>query len=106
MAGFLMKEESKIVLEEFDLWLRTKFTEVFWFKGHEFKKTEGEDIIIDGGFFTKEEAKEVFKMLNSRNPFLRLNAKLTIWERNGFLIKIAIILAILALVLIYLRIRR
>jgi len=101
-----MKAESKMILEEFNLWLRTKFTEVFWFKGHKFEKTDGEDILIDGGFFTREEAKEIFKMLNSRNPFTRLNATIMIWERNGFLMKIAAILATVALVLIYLKVRK
>jgi len=95
-----------MILEEFNLWLRTKFTEVFWFKGHKFEKTDGEDILIDGGFFTREEAKEIFKMLNSRNPFTRLNATIMIWERNGFLMKIAAILATVALVLIYLKVRK
>jgi len=101
-----MREKSKVLLEEFDLWLRTKFTDVFWFRGHKFEKTEGEDILIDGGLFTRGEAKELFKMLNSRNPFTRLNATVIIWERNGFLIKIIIILATLALILIYLKVRR
>jgi len=102
-----MREKSEISLEEFDLWLKTKFTDVFWFKGHKFEKTEGEDIIlVDGGLFTKEEAKKLFKMLNSRNPFIRFNATILIWERNGFLTKIIITLAIVAIVLIYIKVRR
>ena len=102
----MMREKSETSLEEFDLWLKTKFTDVFWFKGHKFEKTKGEDILIDGGFFTKEEAKELFEMLNSHNPFKKFNATILIWERNGLLIKIIVTLAIIALVLIYIKVRR
>ena len=101
-----MREKSKEVLEEFDLWLRTKFTDTFWFKGHKFEKTEGEDILIDGGLFAREEARDLFEMLNSKNPLTRFNATVIIWERNGFLIKILVLLAFIALVLIYIRIRK
>lgn len=93
------------VLEDFELWLKTSFTNAFWFKGHKFEKAEGEGVKVDGGFFTKEEARTLFKMLNSGNPIARLNATLMIWERNGLLTKLIIILSILALVLIYIKIR-
>lgn len=102
----MAREERKLVLEDYDLWLRTKFTDVFWFKGHKFEKTKGEGVLVDGGLFTKEEAKELFRTLNSRNPFAKFNATILIWERNGFLIKIIITLAFVALVLIYFKVRR
>lgn len=95
-----------MVLEDFDLWLRTKFTDVFWFKGHRFEKTKGEDILVDGGPFLKREAKELFRMLTSQNPLGKLNATILIWERNGFLTKIIITLAFIALLLIYFKVRR
>lgn len=102
----MSREENKLLFEDFDLWLKTKFTDVFWLKGHKFEKTKGEDVLIDGGFFTKEEAKELFRMLTSRNPFTKFNATILIWERNGVLIKIMIVLALVTLTLIYLKVRR
>jgi len=102
----MQKERSEQILEDFNLWLKTKFTNVFWFRGHKFEKAEGEGILIDGGFFTEEEAKEIFKMLNSKNPISRLNATFIIWERNGILLKLLIVLSVVALILIYIRIRK
>jgi len=68
------KGEKHTGIGRFELWLKTKFTDAFWFKGHKFEKTENEDIMIDGGYFTSEEAKQLFRMLNSRNPIVKLNA--------------------------------
>jgi len=102
----MSREESKLLFEDFNLWLKTKFTDVFWFKGHRFEKTKGEDILIDGGLFTKEEAKELFRMLASRNPFAKFNATILIWERNGVLIKVIVALALIALALVYFKVRR
>jgi hypothetical protein len=47
---------------------------------------EKENIIkVDGGTFVYEEALELVKMLNSRNPLDSINANVVIWERNGVL---------------------
>jgi len=47
---------------------------------------EKENIIkVDGGTFVYEEALELVKMLNSRNPMDSINANVVIWERNGVL---------------------
>jgi len=100
----MSKEE--LLSEDFDLWLKTKFTDTFWLKGHKFEKTGREDVLVDRGLFTKEEAKELFRMLTSQNPFTRFNATIMIWERNGFLIKIMIALALITLILVYFRVRR
>jgi len=102
----MSREEKEILFEDFNLWLKTKFTDVFWLKGHKFEKSKGEGILIDSGIFTKEEAKEVFKMLTSGNLLTRFNVTILIWERNGLLVKIMIALALIALILIYFRIRR
>ncbi|RLI12549.1 hypothetical protein DRO35_02865 [Candidatus Bathyarchaeota archaeon] len=99
-------KKSMQILEDFELWLRTRFTNAFWFKGHKFEKAEDEGVMIDGGYFTEEEAKQVFKMLNSKNLFIRLNATLMIWERNSFLLRILIALSIIVLILICIRIRK
>jgi hypothetical protein len=100
------KEEKELLHQDFDLWLKTKFSDVFWLKGHKFEKTMGEDVLIDGGLFTKEEATTLFRIFTSRNPFARFNATIMVWERNGILLKIIIALALIALILIYIRIRR
>jgi len=92
--------------EDFDLWLRVKFTDEFWLRGHRFEKTKNEEVLVDGGVFTKNEAKHLFKLIISRNPLDRLNATLLMWERNGALIKILIILALLMLILVYIRVKR
>jgi len=99
-------EPRKLIFEDFDLWLKTRFTDIFWFRGHKFQKTEGEDVLVDGGLFSKKEVRELFGMLNSRNPFTRFNATILIWERNGFLMKMIISLAFIALILLFIRVRR
>jgi len=101
-----MKQENETILEEFDLWLKTRFVNEVQVKGHRFKKTKRNEILIDGGPFTRDEAKQILKMIMSRNPITRLNATLIIWERNGTLTKILIALAIIMLILIYIRIRK
>ena len=92
--------------EEFDLWLRTKFTESFWMGGHRFEKTGTGDVQIEGAPFPVEEARQLFLMLSSRNPITRLNATLIIWDRNGILVKVLIIAALLLLLLVFIRIRK
>ena len=96
----MSKEE--LLFEDFDLWLKTKFTDTFRLAGHKFEKSSREGILVDGGLFAKEEVKELFRMLISQNPFTRFNATIVIWERNGVLIKIIIALALIALILVYL----
>jgi len=94
------------LMEEFDLWLRTKFTEYFWMEGHRFEKTEKGNVQIDRAPFSVEEARQLFLMLSSRNPITRLNATFIIWDRNGTLIKALLIAALLLLFLVFLRIRK
>jgi len=100
------QRNQKTTEEEFDLWLKTKFIESFWTRGHRFEKTGTEDIRIDNALFSKEEAIQLFRMLTSRNPFTRLNATLAIWERNGTLLKLLLITAFLLLLLVYIRVRK
>jgi len=100
----MSKEE--LLSEDFDLWLKTKFTDTFWLKGHKFEKTSNENVLVDGGLFTKEEVKEFFRMLTSQNPFTRFNATIVIWEQNNVLIKIMIALTLITLTLVYFRIQR
>jgi hypothetical protein len=92
---------KELLSEDFDLWLKTKFTDTFWLTGHKFEKTRNENVRVDSGLFAKEEAKELFRMLISQNPFTRFNATIVIWERNGILTKIMIALSLIALILLY-----
>jgi len=100
------QRNQKAVEEEFHLWLKTKFVESFWFGGHRFEKTGTEDVRIDNAMFSEEEARQLFEMLNSRNPFTRLTATVAIWERNGVLLKFLLIAAFLLILLMYIRVRR
>ena len=95
----MSKEE--LLSEDFDLWLKTKFTDTFRLAGHKFEKTSNENVLVDGGLFAKEEVKELFRMLISQNPFTRFNAIIVIWERNGVLTKIMIALSLIALIPVY-----
>lgn len=81
--------------------VKDKFTDTFWLTGHKFEKISNENVLVDGGLFAKKEVKELFRMLISQNPFTRFNATIVIWERNGFLTKIMIALALIALILVY-----
>ena len=54
-------------------------------KGHTFMLEKENIIKVDGGTFVYEEALELVKMLNSRNPMDSINANVVIWERNGVL---------------------
>jgi len=94
------------LMEEFDLWLRTKFTESFWMGWHRFEKTETGDVQVDRAPFSAEEARQLFLMLSSRNPITRLNATLIVWDRNGTLVKALLIAALLLLLLVFIRIRK
>ncbi|RLI37301.1 hypothetical protein DRO55_01650 [Candidatus Bathyarchaeota archaeon] len=97
---------NEAILEEFDLWLKTAFIEEFRFMGHTFKRVGRNEVLIDGGLFTEKEVRQILQMLTSRNPIDRLNATMIIWERNGTLIKVLIFLALVALIVIYIYVRR
>jgi len=101
-----MGTERQMLIEDFEMWLKTRFTDMVWLKGHKFEKTKTGEILIDKGKFTQEEARQLFMFITSRNPFQRFNATLLIWERSGVLIKVLIALAILVLVLVYIRVKR
>lgn len=92
--------------EEFSLWLKTKFTDYFWIRGHRFDKAEGNRVKIDNGLFTREEAVEIFSMLTSKNPINRWNATLLIWERNGTLLKVLVVGSFILLILVFVMTRR
>ena len=92
--------------EEFDLWLSSKYSNPFWVAHHRFEKSTTGEIRVDNGVFRREEATILFKMLNSRDPFTRLNANFVIWERNRSLLILLVIITIIMLALVFIRIRR
>ena len=70
-------------------------------RGHTFMLKKENIIKVDNGTFVYEEALELVKMLNSRNPFNQLNASIVIWERNGVLrLMVLALVAILVILVI------
>ncbi|HYB75911.1 MAG TPA: hypothetical protein VEC08_03035 [Nitrososphaerales archaeon] len=67
-------------------------------KGHTFQFEKENIIKVDGGTFVYEEALDLVKMLNSRNPLDSINASIVIWERNGVLR--LMVLALVAILLV------
>ena len=92
--------------EEFDLWLSSKYSNPFWVGHHRFEKSVTGEIRVDNGVFRREEAAILFRMLRSRDPFTRLNAKFVIWERNRSLLVLLVIVTVIMLALVIIRIRR
>jgi len=92
--------------EEFDVWLSSKYSNPFWVRHHRFEKSVTGEIRVDNGVFRREEATILFRMLNSRDPFTRLNAKFVIWERNRSLLVLLVIVTVIMLALVIIRIRR
>ena len=91
--------------EEFDVWLNSKYSNPFWVGHHRFEKSVTGEIRVDNGIFSREEAAILFRMLNSRDPFTRLNAKFVIWERNRILLVILVIVTVIMLALVLIRVR-
>ena len=75
-------------------------------KGHSLVMKGDNIITIDRGQFLYEEALQIVRMLNSRNPIAQINATLTIWERNGTFRLIALALIALILVAVFVLARR
>jgi len=100
-----MSQENK-GMAEFELWLKTKFVEHIWVGGHMFKKTPTNDVEVDGTLFTEEEAKQLYTMLTSRNPLTRLNASFIVWERNGVLVGLFLVVALIMLLIVFIVVRR
>jgi hypothetical protein len=95
-----------ILQEEFDVWLSSKYSNPFWVRHHRFEKSVTGEIRVDNGVFRREEAAILFRMLRSRDPFTRLNAKFVIWERNRSLLVLLVIVTVIMLALVIIRIRR
>ncbi len=92
--------------DEFDLWVNSKYPNPFWVGHHRFEKSTTGEIRVDNGVFNREEAIILFRMLKSRNPFTRLNAKFVIWERNRILLVLLVIATTILLILVITRVER
>ena len=92
--------------EEFDIWVNSVYSNPFWVRRHRFEKSVTGEIRVDNGVFNREEAIILFRMLNSRDPFSRLNANFVIWERNRSLIILLVIVTTILLALMITRIER
>jgi hypothetical protein len=92
---------------DFDYWIRSReMNRPFYVAGHRFDKTPTGAIVIDKGIFELEEAIDVGHMLLSINPVARFSAQIAIWEKNGTLVKLVLIVAVLLLVIVILFLRR
>ena len=92
--------------EEFEVWVNGNYSNPFWLRKHRFEKSTTGEIRVDNGVFRREEARTLFRMLNSRDPFTRLNANFVIWERNRILLILLVLVTTILLVLVLTRIER
>jgi hypothetical protein len=92
--------------EEFNLWLRSSYSGAFYVAGHKFEKTEKDDIRVDNGLFSRDEAAQLYNMLASKNPITQINAWLSILERSGMLLWILLAVSFILVLLVIIRIRR
>ncbi|MGI0078003.1 MAG: hypothetical protein ACRECH_00060 [Nitrososphaerales archaeon] len=93
--------------ERFRTWARSKsISGTYYIRNHRFEKTSEGTITVDKGSFELEEAEEIGEMLLSQNPVAQLNAQVAIWEKNGGLLKMVLVGAIILLILVVLIVRR
>jgi len=93
-------------LEDFEVWLKTRFVDQVWIGGHNFRATKEGALEVDGRSYTEEEARLLYLMLTSRDPLRVLSGKFLIWERNGTLIKILQVTAVITLIIVFIVVRR
>jgi hypothetical protein len=89
-------------VDQFNEWIGRRSRLPLAVRGHTFV-LKGDDLItVDGGKFVYEEALQLVKLLNSKNPFAQFNATMMIAERNGTLrlVVLALIGIILVIVLV------
>lgn len=93
--------------ERFRVWVRSKsIVGAYYIHNHRFEKTSGGTITVDKGSFELEEAEEIAEMLLSQNPMSQLSAQVAIWEKNGALLKMVLVGAIILLILVVIIVRR
>ena len=88
--------------EEFRAWFMGRMRHLpFAVKGHTFVLVKENIIKVDGGSFVYEEALELVRMLNSRNPLDQINANVVILQRNGKIRLIVLALVVIILVAVF-----
>ena len=95
-----------ILQEEFEVWMNSTYSNPFWLGRHRFEKSTTGEILVDNGVFRRDEAIILFRMLNSRDPFTRLNANFVVWERNRILLVLLVVITTILLALVVTRIER
>jgi hypothetical protein len=88
--------------EEFREWVNKGSHLPLAVKGHTFVLKAENVIAVDGGKFVFEEALQLVRLLNSKNPFDQVNGTFMIWERNGALRLVVIILVVIIIVAVIL----
>jgi hypothetical protein len=96
--------DGNSMVGDFSAWIDSTSSTRFYLEGHVFEKMMSGDIQIDNGRFSREEAKEIAEMLSSNNPFLKMNATLAIWAKNGtiyigLLVAAVILLSVVIIIL-------
>ena len=92
--------------EQFREWANRRSHLPLAVKGHTFVYKGDDVIVVDGGKFLYEEALELVKQLNSRNPLEQFGAGITISERNGILRLVVLGLIAVIVVIVILLARR
>ena len=92
--------------KQFTEWVNRRSRLPLAVRGHSLVMRGDNLILIDRGQFVYEEALQLVRMLNSRNPITQISANVTIWERNGTLRLIALGLIALILAVVVLLARR
>lgn len=91
--------------EQFREWANRRSRLPLAVAGHSFILKGDDVVMVDGGRFFYEEALQLVRLLNSRNPISQINASVMIWERNGVLriVVLSLIALILVVVLLFAR---
>ena len=93
-------------VDQFRDWVNRRSRLPLAVKGHTFVLKEDDIIVVDGGKFVYEEALELVRLLNSKNPLAQINATVMISERNGVLRLVVLGLIAVIVVVVILLARR
>ena len=96
----------KLSEEQFRDWAARRSRLPLAVKGHSFILLDDNVISVDGGKFVYEEALQLVRLLNSRNPLTQWNAGFMIAERNGTLRLVVLALIAITVVAVILFVRR
>ena len=88
--------------EQFREWANRRSHLPLAVNGHSFLLKGDDLVLVDGGQFFYEEALQLVRMLNSRNPITQINANVMIWERNGVLRIVVLSLIGVILIIVFL----